>query len=91
MRWILGVLLVLFLLLQYQLWFGDRGVVSNHRLQQKTEKEQAKADKVQHKNDLLTDKIKRLKTSPELVESYARQDLAMIKDGEVFYRFSKTK
>ena len=87
MRWIFALLLLLFLILQYQLWFGDRGLVSVHRLGQKTAVEQEKVDNIQHQNELLVVKIKRAKSHPELVENYARQDLGMVKKGEVFYRF----
>lgn len=91
MRWIFALLLSLFLALQYELWFGNRGLVSSHRLTQKTNVVERKTQEIAHENALLTDKIKRVKTSKKLVESYARRDLGMIKDGEVFYRYDKTK
>lgn len=87
MRWIFALLLLLFLILQYQLWFGDRGLVSVHRLTQKTLIEQEKKEAIRHENELLVDKIERVKNHPELVENYARRDLGMIKKDEVFYRF----
>jgi cell division protein FtsB len=91
MRWIFVFLLALFLTLQYQLWFGDRGFIASHRLAEKIERVEASTIKLEKKNELLTDKIKRLKTDPELVEGYARRDLGMIKQGEVFYRFDEVK
>jgi cell division protein FtsB len=87
LKWVFVFLLALFLLLQYQLWFGDRGFLAGHRLAQQTQVTQAKVDQLQRKNKRLTDKIERLKKDPGLVEAYARRDLGMVKEGEVFYRF----
>lgn len=89
MKWIFALLLSLFLMLQYQLWFGNRGIVSSHRLSQQTDELQAKANAIKGRNDRLMDKIKRLRKNPRLVERYARRDLGMIKKGEVFYRYDK--
>jgi cell division protein FtsB len=91
MKWIFVLLLGLLLILQYQLWLGDKGFIASHRLKQKIEKVEVSAVKLQKKNESLMDKIKRLKTDPELVEGYARQDLGMIKKGEVFYRLDGLK
>jgi cell division protein FtsB len=88
-RWIFAFLLVLFLLLQYQLWFGERGFLATHRLTQQKQEAQTKVGTLQQKNKRLTDRIEQLKKDPELVESHARRDLGMVKKGEVFYRFDQ--
>lgn len=88
-RWIFIFLLILFLLLQYQLWFGDRGFLAGHRLHQQTTIEQTKVDGLQQENHRLTHEIEHLKKDPELIEAHARRDLGMVKQGETFYRFDQ--
>ena len=85
MKWILGVCFGVFFMLQYQLWFGHGGILAVHHQTHKAAVVQATTDKLHHRNSILRDKIKKLKTSKALLEGYARRDLGMIKHGEVFY------
>lgn len=88
MKWIALICLPAFIVLQYHLWFGDKGLLAvrglNHKIQQVVASNQSLADK----NKMLADEIHDLKTSHYQVEAIARHDLGMIKPGERFYRFS---
>ena len=44
---------------------------------------------VKEKNRLLADEIRRLKEDNKYFESVAREQLGMIKDNEIVYRFKK--
>ena len=74
------------MLLQYELWFASGGAVTAYRLHQNITA-QAKINKeLKDRNAFLIADIKDLKNGNESVEESARNDLGMIKKGEVFYQ-----
>ncbi|MEQ9451838.1 MAG: septum formation initiator family protein [Pseudomonadales bacterium] len=71
--------------LQYTLWFGPSGHFAQARLSQQLAERQARVAEVRHRNQLLTAEVIALKSDIRTLEARARQDLGMIKRGEVFY------
>ena len=47
--------------------------------------------KLKKNNQKLLEEIKRLRTDKEYIESVARKELGLIKDNEIFYRFTREK
>lgn len=78
------ILAVIFLLLQYELWFSHGGVIQNHRLQQQLDQEKALLDKQQAENQQLLAEVMKIKQDPGLIEAHARGDLGMVKKGEEY-------
>lgn len=76
-------------LLQYQLWFSDDGIVDVLALKQKIGAQKQDNQQLAAYNEHLARQITVWKHSNRPIESRARHELGMIREGEVFYRFSK--
>lgn len=86
MKWLAGVLFVLLLLLQYQLWFGNNGLLRSWQLEQKVAQQKTENDKLKVRNKALEAEVRDLKHGIEAIEERARADLGMIKKDETFYQ-----
>ncbi len=87
MRWLIGGLLGLFLLLQYRLWFAEGGLAEANRLQVQLEEAEAEKAELTARNEALTQEVIALQGGTEAVERNARENLGLIKEGEVYYQF----
>lgn len=86
MRVLAFVLAGLLLLTQYQLWFGEGGVLEVRRLKAAVETQQAENARLTQRNDALEADVEDLKSGLEGIEERARRELGMIKNDEVFYQ-----
>lgn len=86
MRWLLAVLVILLLLLQLRLWFGDGSVAEVWRLRQQVQAQREENAALRERNEALEAEVQDLKTGLEAVEERARAELGMIKEGETFYQ-----
>jgi len=86
MRVLLITLIVLFLALQFRLWFGDGGMIELGRLQQALEAQKIQNASLKERNAALEAEVKDLKQGVAAIEERARSDLGMIKKGETFYQ-----
>ena len=84
MKVIIIIMSVLFLLLQYKLWFGDANVRDVINLKQTIEEQQAKNEQVKQRNAVLAAEVEDLKIGLEAIEERARSELGMIKKDETF-------
>ena len=89
MKWILGALVVLLILLQYEFWVSDGGMKTVWRLKKEIAHQQDINATLAKQNDALAINIRHLKKGHEAVESRARNQLGMIKKNETFYRVVK--
>ncbi len=90
-HYLLWVLLpALLLWVQYQLWLGQGGIIENRQLQSKSQALQMQNRYLQARNASLSAEVEDLKQGLASIEEYARRDLGMIKQGEVFYSFAPT-
>ena len=87
MRWLMGGLLGLLLLLQYRLWFAEGGLAEGNRLAIQLEEAEAENATLSDRNATLTRELMALQSGNEAVEKNARENLGLIKDGEVYYQF----
>ena len=87
MRWLIGGLLGLLLLLQYRLWFAEGGLAEANRLQARLEEVEAENAELAARNEALTQEVIALQGGTEAVERNARENLGLIKEGEVYYQF----
>lgn len=84
---IFPVLLVLLLIfLQYRLWFDDDGVFNMLKLKKQLANAEQDNMALKTRNDNLLKQIQQLQDNQDAIESRARQELGMIKKGEVFYQ-----
>ena len=84
MKILIAVLAVLFVLMQYKLWFGEGSVGEGLELGRTTDAQQLKNDQARQRNEVLAAEVAELKTGLESVEERARNELGMVKKDETF-------
>lgn len=85
MKFVILVLLVIFLALQYRLWVGEGSVAHQVELGKKIDQQQQENDILEERNRLMAIEVEALKNGTEAIEERAREELGMIKDGETFF------
>ena len=86
MKWLLSLLIVLLLLLQYKLWVGDGGVPEVLHLEQEVAKQQQHKQQLEERNASLAAEVEDLKQGLDAIEERARSELGMIRKDEQFYQ-----
>ena len=84
MKAVIFAMLVLFLAMQYKLWFGDDSVREVLELKQNVTQQSEKNEELKQKNSVLAAEVEDLKTGLDAIEERARSELGMIKKGETF-------
>lgn len=85
MKWLLAILIVLFLGLQYRLWVGEGSYAHRARLQDEIARQSAENERLRKRNQALALEVEDLKHGRTVIEERARQDMGMIKEGESFF------
>ncbi len=83
---IISILVVLLLLLQYKLWFGDGSVVEVRELERAIAAQREENESLRERNRALEAEVNDLKTGLDAIEERARSELGMIREGETFYQ-----
>ncbi|HDG97291.1 MAG: hypothetical protein DRG71_00540 [Deltaproteobacteria bacterium] len=85
-----GVVLFVCLMVPLGAWLGlsKRGILRVYEMDLERQKYMDRIRALKKENKELLDEIRRLKRDPNYVEKVARQELGLIKDNEVIYRFS---
>ena len=86
MRILLVFLLLIFFALQYRLWVGEGSYAEVVHLQNEIDLKKQDLDRMQKENRQLRAEIEDLKSGLAAVEERARNDLGMIKEGEVYFQ-----
>ena len=81
-RMIFGVLFLMFVGLQYKLWFDKGSVPRAHALEQDLADLKAKNEDAKQKNAVLEADVRDLEKAGEAIEERARSELGMVKKGE---------
>ncbi len=81
----IGLFLCLSLYLQHKVWFSDAGYFRAETLAAQVANQQDRLERLQERNRILTAEVVAQKQGLAAVESRARSELGMIKDGETFY------
>lgn len=84
-KWLLVLALIIFLILQFTLWFGEGGLSDVRALKKAVAVQQQENEKLAERNRILQAEVNDLKIGLEAVEEHARLDLGMIKKNENFY------
>ncbi len=71
---------------QYALWFGDKNVFDLHRLREAAAQVQKQNGELEQRNQRMIAEVIDLKEGGETVETIARLELGLIKEGETFYQ-----
>ena len=86
MKWLISLLIILLLLLQYKLWVGDGGIPEVLHLQKEVAKQQQTTKQLEERNASLAAEVKDLKQGLDAIEERARSELGMIRKDESFYQ-----
>ncbi len=73
------------------LGFGERGFIHLYRIDNEREARLERIKKLDQENKELLEEIERVRKDKEYVESLARRELGLVKEGEILYRFSRQK
>jgi len=84
MRILVAILLLLFVVLQYDLWVGDGSLATVWHLHQEVDKQKQKNQELDVRNKALEAEVQDLKKGMDAVEERARNELGMIKKDETF-------
>lgn len=83
--WLLIVLLVMLMGLQYRLWLGDGGIAQGAQLKQQITEQKSENERLFERNRVMDAEVMELKKGMETVEERARYELGMVKEGETLY------
>ena len=85
-RVLLGVLLLLFVLLQYSIWAGKNSVLDLFILDSTLNELTEQNAKLRMRNDRLHAEVIDIKSRLSAIEAHARSELGLIKPGETFFQ-----
>lgn len=80
------ILVALIVLLQYPLWLGKGSWLKVWEVDQQLATQYETNEKLKTRNSALDAEVRDLKQGYEAVEERARNELGMIKEGEIFFR-----
>ena len=86
MKWLAGILMVLLLILQYSLWFGNGGLLRVWQISAMVSEQEEENARLLERNQALEAEVIDLKEGIAAIEERARADLGMIKRGETFFQ-----
>jgi cell division protein FtsB len=86
MKFLAAGLLILLVLLQYRLWFGDGSVREVAQLQTQIAAQEDQNARLRERNRTLAAEVQDLKKGTTAIEERARTDLGMVGKSETFYQ-----
>ena len=86
MRILLAILVVLVVLLQLKMWFGEGGYRDVQRLAARVEEQARENEMLAQRNRELQAEVEDLRQGLEAIEERARSELGMVKEDEEFYQ-----
>ena len=78
--------ILLLILLQYRLWFGNGSMTEVHHLEEQVSQIEQENDLLHERNLSLAAEVFDLKQGQEAIEERARSEMGMIKYDETFYQ-----
>lgn len=79
-------LLLLLVLIQYGLWAGQSSLGAYIELKDTVAQQKKENERHKQRNKVLYAEINDLRNGKEAIEERARNELGMIREGEIFYR-----
>jgi len=86
MRILIAILLVVLVMLQYRLWVGKGSLAEVSNLKQEISQLEKELVKLRERNRTLQAEVEDLRSGKSAIEERARNELGMIKEGEIFYQ-----
>lgn len=85
------IVFVLFILLQYQLWFDETSVRSSMEMKEKIVEQEELNGAIRARNQVLQEEIAGIKSGMGSIEAKARKELGMVKENETYFIVVKPK
>ncbi len=85
-RWLLLILLVMLVGLQYRLWFGEANLRQVWQLEEQILEQQQVNQQLTERNKRLEAEVQDLKQGLAALEERARSEMGMIREGETFFQ-----
>ncbi|WP_019530503.1 cell division protein FtsB [Dasania marina] len=85
MRWLLPLLIIVFIGLQYRLWIGEGSWANIVSIERTLVEQKITTHTLEQRNAELAREVYSLKNGYEAIEERARTELGMIKEDETFY------
>lgn len=82
-----GIAVLLLLMLQYGVWFGEYGVFAKRAVAEQTQQLRQTNDVTSRENRSLLAEVQDLRTGYQLLEEKAREDLGLVRQGETLFLF----
>ena len=89
MRILTLILIIVFILLQIDIWLKEDGKKRTEELNQMISTQQQENKEMMIRNSELEEEIKDVKSGTEALEEKARTEMGMIKEGEELYLIAK--
>jgi cell division protein FtsB len=86
MKILLSIIILLIVLLQYRLWYGDGGIEEIKVYQKRLDDLMEQVEEKKERNEALYAEVEDLRKGQEAVEERARDELGMIREGETFFQ-----
>ncbi len=86
MKILLALVVLLIVLLQYRLWYGDGGIKEIEAYQQQMDDLSKQVAEKSARNKALYAEVEDVRKGQEAIEERARYELGMIRDGETFFQ-----
>tara|TARA_R110000823_G_scaffold210224_8_gene340509 strand:+ start:4621 stop:4920 length:300 start_codon:yes stop_codon:yes gene_type:complete len=86
LRWLLVVLALLLIALQYRLWFAEGSLAEQQRLTRQVEEQTRINTALRERNAVLEREVLELQTGNAGVEQRAREELGLVREGETFFQ-----
>ena len=90
-RIFIGILVFLLILSQYRLWVGEGSYAEVHEIERAITEQKQENAKLRERNAALAAEVIDLKQGLDAIEERARNDLGMIKKGEIFVQIIEKK
>lgn len=87
MKYLLVALVALLGILQYRLWIAEGSLAEQHRLERQVTAQQAVNRELEARNAVLEREVLDLQSGNDGLEQRAREQLGLVREGEVFYQF----
>lgn len=86
MKFIIAVIILLIIHLQYRVWIGDGSITEIKTYEQRLEELKKQAEEKRQRNSALYAEVLDLRKGQEAIEERARNELGMIKEDETFFQ-----